>query len=336
MKRSILILTVISTIVMANPQSMGDDEEDVAIIEPESLSAKSSGPSFSRSKRILATKIYRLHQKTFYGNCDYEIKGNRLVPIHDSCGFHYRKNLKRASRIEWEHIVPAWYFGHNLPCWKEGGRKKCRESDPKFREMEADMHNLVPAIGEINGDRSNYPYGNVRGEKREYGRVDMEIDSSKRVAEPKRNILGDIARVYLYMRDRYGMEISPEDEAKFIKWNNIDPVSRWEKKKNLLVKKYQGNENPYISDYKKLSKLEPIPTSTNNSSSDDEVENIPAPTPTSKMENQNQEESFSDVKSDLEGKLKPILDLLPKPVATILLFIIAVVVYFNKRKKSRK
>jgi deoxyribonuclease-1 len=329
MKRIILVLTILSTTVMANlPQDLGDDEEDVAVIEPESLSARSSSePSFSRSKRILATKIYRLHQKTFYGNCDYEIKGNRLVPIHDSCGFHYRKNLKRASRIEWEHIVPAWYFGHNLECWKEGGRKHCRDTNPKFKEMEADMHNLVPAIGEINGDRSNYPYGNIRGEKREYGRVDMEIDSSKRLAEPKRNILGDIARVYLYMRDRYGMEISPEDEARFIKWNNSDPVSRWEKKKNLLVKKYQGNENKYISDYKRLSKLEPIPTDRSNSTN-------PSSTPIDKSSpsSSGSEESFSDVKSDLESKLKPILDLLPKSVATILLFIIALVVFFMKKR----
>jgi len=320
MRKSILILTVLSTIVMATPQNMGDNEEDVAIIEPESLSAKSSSePSFSRSKRILATKIYRLHQKTFYGNCDYEIKGNRLVPIPESCGFHYRKNPTRASRIEWEHIVPAWYFGHNFPCWKEGGRKHCRETNPKFREMEADMHNLVPAIGEINGDRSNYPYGNIRGEKREYGKVDFEVESSKRVAEPKRNILGDIARVYLYMRDRYGMPLSPEDEERFIKWNNSDPVSRWEKKKNLLVKKYQGDENPYISNYKKLSKLEPIPTDSGFSSN-----------------SSSGEESFSNIKKGLEGQLKPILDLLPKPVATILLFIIAIIVYFNKRKKSGK
>jgi len=34
------------------------------------------------------------------------------------------KNLKRASRIEWEHIVPAWFFGHNLDCWKRGGESR--------------------------------------------------------------------------------------------------------------------------------------------------------------------------------------------------------------------
>ena len=36
-------------------------------------------------------------------------------------------------------------FGKHLPCWKDGGRKAC-EKDPVFSKMEADMHNLVPAI----------------------------------------------------------------------------------------------------------------------------------------------------------------------------------------------
>ncbi len=292
MRKNILILTILSTIVMADIQDIDDDNEDVALIEPEGLSARSSGPSFSRSKRVLATKIYRFNQKTFYGGCDYEIMGKRLVPIHDSCGFHYRKNLTRASRIEWEHIVPAWYFGHNLDCWKNGGRANCRASNPKFREMEADMHNLVPAIGEINGDRSNYPYGNIRGEKREYGKVDMEIDSSKRLAEPKKSILGDIARVYLYMRDKYNIPLSKEDEKRFIKWNNSDPVTRWEKKKNLLVKEYQGDDNSYISNYRKITELESV-------SEDSKIED--------NSSNYREDESFLDVKNDLEQKLKPIL-----------------------------
>lgn len=64
----------------------------------------------------------------------------------------------RATRIEWEHIVPAWVMGHQRQCWQKGGRKSCTDTDPVFREMEADLHNLAPAIGEVNGDRSNYLY----------------------------------------------------------------------------------------------------------------------------------------------------------------------------------
>ncbi|MCK4441572.1 MAG: endonuclease [Sulfurovaceae bacterium] len=313
MKKNILIILLLSSMLFAQNSNIdfNDDEDDVATIEPEVFSAKSEKYSFSRSKRILATKIYRLHKKTFYAGCDYEIQGKKLVPIADTCGFHYRKNPKRANRIEWEHIVPAWHFGHVFKCWKQGGRKECRDTNAKFRQMEADMHNLVPSIGEINGDRSNYPYGNIPGEKRVYGKVDMEIESSKRVAEPKKSILGDIARTYFYMHDKYNMYISPEQEKMLIKWNNQDPVSRWEKKKNLLVKDIQGDDNEYISHYRKITALKPITADiieTNN--------------------------NFTDVKNELKNRYSFIFDHLSKPIATILLLIMTIfTLYMRKRKK---
>ncbi len=317
MKKNILIVIMLANLLLAQNSNieLNNDEDDVATIEPEIFSAKSQKYSFSRSKRILATKIYRLHQKTFYAGCDYEIQGKRLVPIHGTCGFHYRKNPQRANRIEWEHIVPAWYFGHNLDCWKKGGRKECRDNNDKFRQMEADMHNLVPSIGEINGDRSNYPYGNIRGEKRVYGKVDMEIESSKRLAEPKRSVLGDIARTYFYMHDKYNMYIDPEHEKLFIKWNNQDPVSRWEKKKNLLVKSIQGDNNDYISNYRKITKLKPIDRSQE--IGEEETKN-----------------DFNSVQNELKNKYSFIFDHLSKPVATILLLIMTLfTIYMRRRKK---
>ena len=230
-------------------------EEDVATIDDIVFSAKSSKFSFGKSKRLLATKVYPSHQKAFYSNCDYKIKEKKLIPIHKTCGFKYRKNKNRSERIEWEHVVPAWHFGHQLRCWQNGGRMTCRNTNTKFKQMEADMHNLVPAIGEINGDRSNFRFGMIEGEKRAYGEVNMEILFSNKKAEPMESVFGDIARVYFYMRDRYGLRISKTQEKMLIAWNNIDPVSSWEKKKNQLIKELQGDENLYITNYKKIEQL---------------------------------------------------------------------------------
>jgi len=230
-------------------------EEDVATIDDIIFSAKSSKFSFGKSKRLLATQVYPSHQKAFYSNCDYKIKEKKLIPIHKTCGFKYRKNKNRSERIEWEHIVPAWHFGHQLRCWQNGGRMTCRNTNTKFKQMEADMHNLVPAIGEINGDRSNFRFGMIEGEKRAYGKVNMEILFSNKKAEPMESVFGDIARVYFYMRDRYGLRISKTQEKMLIAWNNMDPVSSWEKKKNQLIKELQGDENLYITNYKKIEQL---------------------------------------------------------------------------------
>ena len=43
------------------------------------------------------------------------------------------------------------------------GRKCCTKSgvDPAFMAAYTDPHNLFPAGGEVNGDRSAYPFGRV-------------------------------------------------------------------------------------------------------------------------------------------------------------------------------
>ena len=228
-------------------------DEDVALLSPPVSQARSSDFSFRKSKYILATQVYQDHRIAFYSGCRFRKYQKKLVPVHSSCGYKPRKNVNRSKRIEWEHVVPAWVFGHQLKCWQEGGRAHCRNSHKRFRQMEADMHNLVPAIGEINGDRSNYRYQMIAGEKRAYGKpVNMEIDFGKRHAEPPENVFGDIGRIYLYMKERYGFRVSKSQLNLFRSWNNLDPVDDWERKRNRLLTQLQGNHNPFVTYYKKI------------------------------------------------------------------------------------
>jgi len=291
-------------------------DEDVATIDEPILSAKGESFSFSRSKRLLATKIYPHHPKAFYSSCDYQVKEKKLIPIHQSCGFHYRKNKNRSERIEWEHIVPAWHFGHQLKCWQNGGRMTCRQTNTKFRQMEADMHNLVPAIGEINGDRSNFKYGMIQGESRPYGQpINMEIAFKDKRAEPQDAVFGDIARTYFYMRDRYGLQISKAQEKMFIAWNNLDPVDAWEREKNQLVKEVQGDENLYITHYRKMEQLGDNPTET--------TPQAPQ-TPT----------ELDAIKDELSQKYGAIFDQLPPTLSGILLTLIALWIWYRRRTSS--
>ncbi|RVU30883.1 endonuclease [Neptunomonas marina] len=204
-----------------------------------------AGASFSQSKRTLS-EIYADQATSFYCGCEFVKEGKKLVPLHESCGYVPRKNANRASRIEWEHVMPAWAFGHQLQCWQEGGRKNCRK-DERFRTMEADMHNLVPAIGEVNGDRSNYSFAMLSGEPRSYGACDMEVHFKSRKVEPPEHRRGDIARSYFYMRDQYGVRLSKQQTQLFEAWDKQDPVDHWERQRNQEIARLQGNENPYIS-----------------------------------------------------------------------------------------
>lgn len=124
--------------------------------------------NFSEAKKIL-TKFYQdysQYQTDFYCNAPFKWVKNRFEIVPSEA--YSPRNVKtkkgninqRAKRIEWEHIMPAHNFGQHLPCWRKGGRKEC-QNDATFNKME-DLQNLVPAIGEINGDRSNYRYAGLQ------------------------------------------------------------------------------------------------------------------------------------------------------------------------------
>ena len=207
--------------------------------------------SFSQAKKNLV-KLYKANPdiNTFYCDCDITWKGKKGAP--ESCGYTPRnertkkgKVNKRAKRIEWEHVMPAYWFGSQLQCWQNGGRKACKKIKA-FKQMEGDMHNLVPAIGELNADRSNFRFNMLEGEKRRYGQCNFEVDFKARKAEPPEAVMGDIARIYFYMADRYRLKLSKSQKRLLAVWSNSDPVDVWERKRNQMIKGIQGNANRFI------------------------------------------------------------------------------------------
>lgn len=202
--------------------------------------------SFSKAKKE-AIKIYADHTTSFYCGCDFEWKGRKGIPDLESCGYQVRKQLKRASRIEWEHVVPAWQFGHQRQCWQSGGRKNCSKNDKVFRHMEADLHNLTPAIGEVNGDRSNYNFSQWNGiDGVSYGRCEMQVNFKQRKVMPPERARGAIARTYLYMSQEYGFKLSKQQRNLMNAWDKQYPVDPWECERERRIFKVQGNHNPFV------------------------------------------------------------------------------------------
>ncbi|UZE97225.1 endonuclease [Alkalimarinus alittae] len=207
--------------------------------------------NFRKAKKELQ-KVYSDNQISFYCGCTFssQLKAGsktkkRLTPDWDSCGYTPRKQPNRASRIEWEHVMPAHHFGQHMQCWRDGGRKVCKK-DNVFKEMEGDMHNLVPAIGEVNGDRSNFKYGMIENESRVYGSCDAEVDFKGKRFEPSPSVRGDIARTYFYMSERYNVRLSKQQRQLLSAWDKLDPVDDWERTKNKRIESIQGNSNPFI------------------------------------------------------------------------------------------
>ena len=182
---------------------------------------------------------------SFYCGCKIQLQGKKGTPDLNSCGYQVRKNANRAARIEWEHVMPAWEFGHQRQCWQEGGRKNCSK-DPDYRRIETDLHNLEPAVGEVNGDRGNFAYSQWNGSEKQYGQCEMKIDFKLKQAEPPARARGAIARTYFYMRDQYHLRISRQQTQLFSAWDRLYPVTQWECERDQRIAKVQGNHNPYV------------------------------------------------------------------------------------------
>ncbi|HHO53877.1 MAG TPA: deoxyribonuclease I [Deltaproteobacteria bacterium] len=209
--------------------------------------------SFQTAKRWLYEKVHVEHRRTLYCGCSFDEDNNIDLA---SCGLQALESEARAKRVEAEHVVPAARIGSQLPCWTEPlckrssgqpfkGRSCCEQIDPWFETAHNDLHNLYPAVGQINAKRSDRDYGEVPGEERAFGSCDFEIDSKH--AEPKESVRGEIARTYLYMRDTYGLVLSEEESARYQRWNTSDPPEAWEIDRNNRIEEAQGNRNPYIT-----------------------------------------------------------------------------------------
>ncbi len=121
-----------------------------------------------------------------------------------------------------------------------------------FEAAHDDLFNLVPAVGEVNGRRSDFGWGMIPGEKREFGSCDFEVDSGLRRVEPSETIRGDIARTLFYMEDTYGFRLSDQDRQLFTAWSRQDPPDAWEQTRNQRIKTLQGKGNRFVEDYTAL------------------------------------------------------------------------------------
>jgi deoxyribonuclease-1 len=201
---------------------------------------------FSEAKR-LAQRIYSDEAQTFYCGCPMRWQGGKGIPDLKACGYQVRKNGPRAQRIEWEHVVPAHQFGRSLTCWQQGGRDQCGRNDAEFRRMEADLFNLKPAIGEVNGDRANFAFALLPKMPLQHGACPIKIDFKRKLAEPRAEIRGDIARIYFYMADKYALQLEHSQQKMLMEWHQADPVDARELQLHQRIAQQMGHSNHFVT-----------------------------------------------------------------------------------------
>ncbi len=152
-----------------------------------------------------------------------------------------------------EHSFPKSWFNNSSP-------------------MNSDAFHVYPTDGKVNGQRSNYPYGECAGGTylashngvQALGRLGSCTSPgySGKVFEPDDEYKGDFARSYFYMVTAYNSRVSGWSSDMLagnsypvfktwalnvlLKWHRQDPVSEKEIARNEVVYGRQHNRNPYI------------------------------------------------------------------------------------------
>ena len=218
------------------------------------LAANQEVQSFSKAKKLLEKKVYHNHRKTLYCAASFDAKKKITTPK----GFTTTKYVKRAKKIEWEHVVPAENFGRTFSEWRDGhkqcvnskgkvfkGRKCAEKVNAEYRYMQADMFNLYPAIGAVNALRSNYNFTMLPTAKSDFGTCAMKIDNRK--AEPPKAARGQIARTYLYMEGAYKRYSMSKSQRQLMNaWDKMYPVSEWECARSKKITGIQQSENKVV------------------------------------------------------------------------------------------
>lgn len=213
---------------------------------------------FSAAKRILG-ELHAARGLTLYCRCRFQ--GSKIDG--ESCGYESPRDPKRGRRREWEHVVPAHAFGQSFSEWRDGAPRcvtrkgnrfvgrECAKKNPVYRRMEADLYNLFPEVGEVNGLRSNLSMAEIGTLGKfagiSFGGCKARIFESK--FEPMDFAKGTVARVYHYMDWAYPGHgiISGKNRKLFEAWDKSYPVEPWECELYHRIKRIQGNENPVLA-----------------------------------------------------------------------------------------
>ncbi|MFO7863954.1 MAG: endonuclease [Salinivirgaceae bacterium] len=192
---------------------------------------------FLETDRKPNNKVWDMYSDVPGGTPPYE-----FAFVSDQCG-SYQGESDCYNR---EHSWPRSWFNEDYP-------------------MYTDLMHIVPTDGYVNGQRGNYPFGEVErvnwvsqnGSK--LGISGFSIMSGS-VFEPIDAYKGDFARIYFYMATRYfnedegwyendlveGANLTPVGVALLMKWHQEDPVSQKEIDRNNAIYDIQGNRNPFV------------------------------------------------------------------------------------------
>jgi len=195
--------------------------------------------SYQTTDKRTDGKVWDMYSDIPGGTPPYE-----FTFISDQCGTYSSEGPTNGCYNR-EHTIPQSWFNSASP-------------------MVSDLFHVVPTDGYVNGQRSNYPHGDVASAS--WTSLNGSKLGSSAVAgytgtvfEPIDSFKGDFARIYFYMVTRYkdevpswtgdpftGSDLTTWAKNMFLQWNALDPVSAKEIIRNNKAYLIQDNRNPYV------------------------------------------------------------------------------------------
>ncbi|MDD4608971.1 MAG: endonuclease [Bacteroidaceae bacterium] len=235
----------------------------------------------------------------YYDSALNKNKEPLLSALHDIVGPHttvsytglwsvYRTSDRRADGTVWDMYSTSKFTFGSDQCGSYSSIGDCYNREHSFPKswfgksspMVSDAYHIYPTDGKVNGQRSNYPYGETNSGSQVSSHGDVHPlgqlgpcsfpGYSGTVFEPVDEYKGDFARTYFYMAACYKNRISSWNSPMLsnddypcyttwainllLKWSRQDPVSDKEINRNNAVSAYQHNRNPFI-DYPELAEF---------------------------------------------------------------------------------
>ncbi|WP_349369607.1 endonuclease [Salinarimonas sp.] len=139
--------------------------------------------------------------------------------------------LESGEIFNCEHVVPQSWFSRDMP-------------------MKSDLHHLFTCEPRCNSFRGNIPFGEFPPFQEAVRPLCGQIDATR--FEPEHG-KGPAARATFYFIVRYpglvgdaSREMGPDRIATLLAWHAADPPGDYERHRNWLIEKAQGNRNPFI------------------------------------------------------------------------------------------
>ena len=151
-----------------------------------------------------------------------------------------------------EHVFPMSWAKNAFDCRT---RKQCRQDLPAFNYLEADLHNLYPALVPVNDARGSQGFADLPEKLSHFHQCEFKIDTKRRRVEPRDEIKGRIARAMFYMADAYNLPIFRSQGQLLTRWHFRFPPDTEENRRNNVIFRIQGTRNPFIDNPDAVSKF---------------------------------------------------------------------------------